>query len=72
MSRGNRPGRLTKRISEYLEAGVSMVWVVDSKNRRVAIYRPDEELPLILHQDQVLENLPELPGFRCAVAEFFL
>jgi Uma2 family endonuclease len=72
MSRGSRPGRLTKKISEYLEAGVSMVWVVDPKNRRVAIYRPDEELPLVLQYDQVLENLPELPGFRCAFADFFL
>lgn len=72
VSRGDRPGKLTKKISEYLEAGVSMVWVVDPKHRRVALYRPDEEVPIILHDGQVLENLPELPGFRCAVADFFL
>jgi Uma2 family endonuclease len=72
MSRATRPGRLTKRISEYLEAGVPMVWVVDPKNRRVAVYRPDEELPLVLEHDQVLEDSPELPGFRCAVADFFV
>lgn len=34
--------------------------------------RPDDELPLVLQQDQMIENLPELPGFRCAVADFFL
>jgi len=72
MSRGTRPGKLTKRISEYLAAGVAMVWVVDLRKRRLAIYRPDEEVPLILEQGQMLENLPELPGFRCAVADFFL
>ncbi len=58
--------------SQYLEAGVSLVWVIDPIHRRVALYRPDDEVPLILHEGQVLENLPELPGFRCAVANFVL
>jgi len=68
----NRPGELLKKISEYLAAGVSLVWVVYPKQRCVAIYRPDEAAPSVLYEDQVLENLPELPGFRCAVAEFFI
>ena len=32
---------------------------------------PDEP-PEVLKEDAVIENLPELPGFRCAVADFFL
>ena len=28
VSPGNRPGEMLKKVSEYLEAGVSMVWVV--------------------------------------------
>ncbi len=68
----NRPGVLFKKISEYLTAGVSLVWVVYPKQRCVAIYRPDEAAPSVLCEDQVLENLPELPGFRCTVAEFFI
>ena len=27
---------------------------------------------LVLHEDDVIENLPELPGFRCPVADFFV
>ena len=38
----------------------------------VAIYRSADEPPDVLKQDAVIENLPELPGFRCPVADFFL
>jgi len=72
VSPGNRPGELFKRISEYLSAGVLLVWVVYPKQRCVVIYRPDEAALSVLYEDQVLENVSELPGFRCAVAEFFI
>ena len=49
-----------------------MVWVVYPASRSVVIYRSDDEPPLVLHEDDVIENLPELPGFRCAVADFFV
>ena len=33
---------------------------------------PDDEPPLVLREDAVIENLPELPGFRCPVSDFFV
>jgi len=72
VSPGNRPGELYKKISEYLAAGISLVWVVYPKERCVVIHRPDGAAPFVLREDQVMENLAELPGFRCAVAEFFV
>jgi Uma2 family endonuclease len=72
VSPGNRPGQLFKKISEYLSAGVSLVWVVYPKQRCLVIYRPDEAAFAVMNEDQVLENLPELPGFCCNVADFFL
>jgi len=36
------------------------------------MYRSLDESPEVLKQDAVIENLPELPGFRCPVADFFL
>jgi Uma2 family endonuclease len=68
----NRRGTLFMKIGEYLDAGVLMVWVIYPRQRRVAVYRPDEELPTVFKDDEILENFPELPGFRCAVADFFL
>lgn len=70
-SPSNRPGEMLAKVSEYLVAGVLMVWVLDPVRRTVAVYRPDDLHAMIYPEDSVLENLPELPGFRCAVAEFF-
>lgn len=72
VSPGNRPGALLGKISEYLKAGVLMVWVVDPARRSVVVYRQSEETPLVLGEGDTLENFPELPEFRCAVAEFFV
>jgi Uma2 family endonuclease len=72
LSPGNRPAKVMTKVWEYLEAGVLMVWVLDPKKRRVLVYRPDEAAPIIFNEDQVLEGFPELPGFRCAVADFFV
>jgi Uma2 family endonuclease len=69
---GNRQGEMIKRVSEYQETGTLLVWVVYSSCRSVVIYRSDDEPPLVLREDAVIENLPELPGFRCPVSDFFV
>jgi Uma2 family endonuclease len=66
-----RPSEIIRKVNEYLDAGVLVVWVVNAERRTVAIYRPDDPIPAVLSENDVLENLPELPGFRCPVAEFF-
>ncbi len=70
-SPSNRPSEILGKVHEYLNAGVLMVWVVHPERRNVAIYRPGDPTPTILTENDILENLPELPGFRCAVSEFF-
>ena len=71
-SPGNRRGKAMEKVIEYLDAGFPLVWVVYPKSRQVVIYRSADEPPDVLKQDAVIENLPELPGFRCPVADFFL
>ncbi|MGE5754374.1 MAG: Uma2 family endonuclease [Planctomycetaceae bacterium] len=70
-SPSNRPSEIIGKVHEYLNAGVLMVWVVHPERRNVVIYRPDDPTPTILTENDVLEDLPELPGFRCSVSEFF-
>jgi Uma2 family endonuclease len=72
VSPGNRISVIIKKVSEYLEVGVSLVWVVYPKQRQVVIYRANEEEPRTLDEQAVIENLPELPGFRCSVSDFFV
>ncbi len=71
-SPGNRTGKALEKVIEYLDAGFPLVWIVYPKSRQVVIYRSADEAPDVLRQDAVIENLPELPGFRCPVADFFL
>ncbi len=71
VSPSNRPGTLLRKVGEYLDSGVPLVWVINPKKRRVVVYRPDEEEPTIFEDGEFLENLPELPGFRCPVADLF-
>jgi Uma2 family endonuclease len=58
-------------VSEYLNAGVALVWVVYPAKRDVALYRPVPESPIVLGATDTIMDLPELPGFRCSVAELF-
>ena len=71
-SPGNRAGEMRAKVHEYLEAGALMVWVVHPVRKTVSVYRPDELDPAVFHEAEILEGFPELPGFRCAVAEFFV
>jgi Uma2 family endonuclease len=72
VSPGDRLGEILTKVAEYLASGVSLVWVIYPETKAVAIYRSADEPPEVLKDDAVIENLPELPGFRCPVADFFL
>ena len=71
LSPSNRPAEMSQKIYEYLAAGVLMVWLIDPDRRRLLLYRPDEFAPRIYREEDALEDLPELPGFRCLVTDFF-
>jgi Uma2 family endonuclease len=57
-------------IEEYLDCGVKAVWIVDPYTETVAIHRLGQEPKHFTRSDE-LPGDPELPGFRCRVAEIF-
>jgi Uma2 family endonuclease len=57
-------------VNEYLDCGVKLVWIVDPYDDTVTVYRPGHE-PVLFNRTQDLSGDPELPGFRCRVAEIF-
>ena len=71
VSPGNSAVKINKKIAEYQAVGTLLIWVIYPARRSVVIHRLDDELPLVLREDDVLEDLPELPGFRCPVTDFF-
>jgi Uma2 family endonuclease len=59
-----------ERVEEYLACGVPLVWLVSTRFRTVTVHRAGVH-PIALDAGGTLAGFPELPGFSCAVADFF-
>ena len=66
----DRWAKLHRRIAQFLKCGTGVVWVVDSEDRTVAVFRPNQ-IHQVFDEDEELTGGDELPDFRCRVAEFF-
>ncbi len=53
---------LQDKMQEYMENGALLGLLIDRKNRKVYIYRPERE-PEILDNPEVVKGEPVLPGF---------
>jgi Uma2 family endonuclease len=56
---------------EYMQNGVSLGWLIDPIERRVYVYRPNEEL-VILDNPESVSGDPLLPGFTLDLTEIWL
>jgi Uma2 family endonuclease len=61
---------LDRKIEEYLEAGVRLVWVVNPEVRKVRIYRVDGTSGIVDERGTV-SGEDVLSGFQFAVADLF-
>jgi Uma2 family endonuclease len=66
----DRWSKVLAKVAEYLQAGVSVVCVLDEVSETVQVFR-DEEFRHTLHNSDEL-HLPDVLGdFRVAVQRFF-
>jgi Uma2 family endonuclease len=70
LSPNNTVEEIDEKLDQYLAVGVPLVWIVDTRDRTVTIYRPGQE-PDLVNARQELSSEPELPGFRVRVADLF-
>jgi Uma2 family endonuclease len=70
LSPSDRADRIQRKITDYLRNGVELVWVVDTEEKTVTVYRADNG-PRVLQEQDEITGEDVLPGFRCVVAEFF-
>ena len=61
-SASDRLKNLQDKMQEYRENGAKLGWLIDPKNKKVEIYRPDREVE-ILENPQTLSGENVLPGF---------
>jgi Uma2 family endonuclease len=59
-----------RKVLEYLDAGVALVWVIYPEARATQVYRRDGSGNL-LRDDGELSGEDVLPGFRCRLAAIF-
>ena len=59
-----------RKIGEFLECGVPLVWLADPKRKTVTAYRSLSETRQYTTEDTITAE-PILPGFSCSVSKFF-
>ena len=59
-----------EKVNDYLQARVSLVWVVNPFIRVVHVYRLDGST-VDLHENDELDGETVLPGFRCRIGDLF-
>ena len=61
---------LRAKMMEYIENGVSLGWLIDPFEKRVYVYRPDQEL-VILENPETVSGDPLLSGFKLDLRELW-
>ena len=62
--------QLCDKMLEYIANGASLGWMIDPSERRVYVYRPDQEL-VVLENPEIVCGDPWLPGFKLKVDELW-
>jgi Uma2 family endonuclease len=71
LSPNDRIGKVTRRINEFLQAGIKLVWLVDPDARDVTVYRKDRN-EHVVEEGQELTGEDVLPDLRIRAADFFV
>ena len=70
LSPTDRKGDLFVEIEDYFAAGVLRVWVLDSRQRRIAVHRSPTDSEQFVSGDALADE-ELLPGFRIEVSDLF-
>jgi Uma2 family endonuclease len=68
LSPDDRAGEVLAKVSDWLNAGCVLVWVVDPDRRLARVYRADGSESLV-PSDASLDGEAVMPGFTCHVDE---
>lgn len=70
ISPANTPEEMTRKLKEYFDAGVRLVWYVYPVQREVHVFRSAEDCA-VLRDGDTLEGGDVLPGFSLSLTTFF-
>lgn len=69
LSESNTKKEMEKKLIEYMETGVELIWIVNPKKRLVTVHRPGSE-PEVLTSKDKLSGEKVLPGFKLEISKF--
>ena len=70
LSPDDQAGRTARRVSQYLRAGVTLVWLVDPADESVTVFERGAE-PRIVRAPEPLSAAPVLTGFALDLGSLF-
>ena len=70
LSRGNTKAEMQRKLHEFFQAGVRLVWLIDPKTCTATVYTTPEQTAH-LNRDGVLSGGEVLPGFKLSLEELF-
>ncbi len=70
LSPGDTTREVDEKLEDWLTAGCTAVWVVDPKLQTVTVYLSKTNV-VVKTAGETLRGDPVVPGFSCAVDEFF-
>lgn len=59
---------MTRKVREYFEAGVVLVWLIDPRKRAARVFSTIAK-SVVVREDQVLDGGAVLPGFVVPLAQ---
>jgi len=70
VSPNDRASEVVAKVQDWLQAGCSIVWVVEPENRTVTVHRSRKEIAILTESDMLLGG-DVLPGFSMRVTDVF-
>jgi Uma2 family endonuclease len=70
LSKSNTKAEMARKLKEYFEAGVQMVWLIEPRSRTVRVHTAPDQFS-VLGEDQALDGGSFLPGFTMGVRDLF-
>ncbi len=68
LSPGNTKAEMTRKVREYFEAGVTLVWLIDPRKRTVRVFSAID-ISALVRADQMLDGGDVLPGFSVRLSD---
>lgn len=70
LSPDDRPGEVSRKIADWLEAGARLVWIIDPMQRGARVCRADGTVAFLAEPD-ALRGEDVLPDFTCELTVLF-